>query len=81
MNWFSRTFYRYTSSVAIFFVERRLKREPGDPAKWILLAKLYEVKQAKSEAIQSLKSGLEVFPNSVLLKAHLNRLQKKAGQT
>lgn len=76
MNWFSRTFYRYVSGIAIFFVRRKLQRTPGDPAKWILLAKLYELKQAELEAIRTLKEGLKQFPQSNLLKAHLNRLQK-----
>ena len=76
MNWFSRTFYSSVSSIPIFFLNRKLQRNQGDPAKWILLAKLYELKQARQEAVRVLKEGLRRFPRSKLLKAHLNRLQQ-----
>lgn len=79
MSWYNypvRIFYNLGSGLAIFLVKKKLKKNPSNLGKWILLAKLYEVKQQKREAIQSLKLAQKLFPKSDLLKMHLERLQK-----
>jgi hypothetical protein len=79
MSWFhfpSRVFYNVGGSLAIFLVKRKLKKNHTDLGKWILLAKLYEVKQERQEAIKTLKLAQRIFPKSELLKSHLSRLQK-----
>jgi cytochrome c-type biogenesis protein CcmH/NrfG len=62
--------------LAIFLVKRKLKKDHSDLSKWILLAKLYEVRKERTEAIKTLKLAQRIFPRSELLKSHLNRLQK-----
>lgn len=79
MSWYNfpvRIFYNLGSSLAIFFVKRKLKKNQSDLGKWILLAKLYEVRQERQEAIKTLKLAQRIFPKSELLKGHLARLQK-----
>jgi len=79
VSWYNfpvRIFYNVGSSLAIFLVKRKLKKNHSDLAKWILLAKLYEVKQERQEAIKTLKLAQRIFPKSELLKGHLLRLQK-----
>jgi len=76
-----RIFYYHTSGLAIFLVKRRLKKNPKDPSKWILLAKLFEIRESKPDAIRAIKLGLEIFPKNPLLRAHLDRLQGRASQT
>lgn len=83
MSWYNypvRIFYNVGSSLAIVLVKRKLKKNQSDLGKWILLSKLYEVKQQKKEAIQTLKLAQRLFPKSELLKMHLTRLQTK-GQS
>ncbi|MCK8602450.1 hypothetical protein [Desulfoferrobacter suflitae] len=78
MSWYYfpvTVFYRVTSGLAIFLVKRKLKKNHADLGKWILLAKLYEVRQERTEAIKTLKLAQRVFPKSDLLKRHLARLQ------
>lgn len=70
-----RLFYRLASSLPIYLVKRKLKKNYADLGKWILLAKLYEVREERMEAIKTLKLAQRVFPKSELLKSHLNRLQ------
>lgn len=79
MNWYHnlRKFcYRLASNIAIFLVKRKLKKNQSDLGKWILLAKLYEAREEKVEAIKTLKLAQRIFPKSELLKNHLSRLQK-----
>ena len=78
MSWYNfpvRIFYSAGSSVAIFLVKRKLKKNQADLGKWILLAKLYEVRQEKKEAFKTLKLAQRIFPKSELLKNHLARLR------
>lgn len=78
MGWYNfpvRIFYYHVGSLAIFLVKRKLKKNHSDLGKWILLAKLYEVKQERQEAIKTLKLAQRIFPKSELLKRHLARLQ------
>lgn len=78
MSWYSypvRIFYNAGSSLAIFLIKRKLKRNHADLGKWILLAKLYEARQEKKEAIKTLKLAQRIFPKSELLKTHLARLR------
>jgi len=75
-NYPRKLFYRWASGLPIYLVKRKLKKNHADLGKWILLAKLYEVREEKVEAIKTLKLAQRVFPKSELLKSHLNRLQK-----
>gem|GEM_PF-1057277 len=78
VSWYNfpvKILYNAGSSLAIFLVKRKLKKDHTDLGKWILLAKLYEVRQEKKEAIKTLKLAQRIFPKSELLKKHLARLQ------
>jgi len=80
MNLFAypkRIFYDYGSRVAIFLVERRLKKRPKDAGTWIVLARLYEVRNAVPEAIRVLQRAIRIFPNNPALQQHLQRLRSE----
>ena len=79
VSWYNfpvEMFQRVGSSLAIFLVKRKLKKDHSDLGKWILLAKLYEVRRQRTEAIKTLKLAKRIFPRSELLQGHLDRLQR-----
>ena len=73
-----RMFYNTGSRLAIFLVRRRLRKKHQDPGTWLLLARLYEVREAKAEAVDTLQRALSLFPGNKILEMHLRRLQNKA---
>lgn len=85
MSWYNypkKVFYKYASGLVIFLVKRKLKKNQTDVGKWILLAKLYELREERIEAIKTLKLAQRIFPRSELLKKHLSRLQTgKSGSS
>jgi len=68
--------YKIASGIAISLVKRKLKKNPSDLGKWIVLAKLYEAREERVEAIKTLKLAQRVFPKSELIKKHLDRLKQ-----
>ncbi len=82
MNPFSplkRAFHRTGSRLAIFLVRRRLRKKRQDPGTWLLLARLYEVRNSRSEAVETLQQALVRFPGNTILNTHLRRLQDGSG--
>jgi len=54
VTWPQRAFYEYGSRLAIFLVRRRVNKRPRDMGSWLVLARLYEVRNDLRQAIRIL---------------------------
>ncbi|MBZ4658884.1 MAG: tetratricopeptide repeat protein [Desulfacinum sp.] len=71
-------YYEYGSRLAIFLINRRLRKKGLDPGAWLVLARLYEVRKDWPRAIQTLKRALKLYPGNAALEMHLKRIQELA---
>lgn len=74
-----RLYYEYGSRLAIFLVKRRLRKKGLDPAAWLVLARLYEVRREFPTAISTLQQALRIYPGNAALQIHLKRMQALAA--
>lgn len=77
-SWPKQWFVRVGSGLAIFMVRRRLRKRPRDAGIWLLLARLYEVRQEPAQADKVLRDALKLLPGNKVLEAQLKRLRTSA---
>ena len=79
VTWPQRAFYEYGSRLAIFLVRRRVNKRPRDMGSWLVLARLYEVRNDLRQAIRILRQAHKLAPGNRIIDLHLERLQGKSG--
>ncbi|SHG12709.1 Tetratricopeptide repeat-containing protein [Desulfacinum infernum DSM 9756] len=73
-------YYEYGSRLAIFLINRRLRKKGLDPGAWLVLARLYEVRKDWPRAVQTLDRALKIYPGNAALEAHRSRIRDLARQ-
>ncbi|SMC24611.1 Tetratricopeptide repeat-containing protein [Desulfacinum hydrothermale DSM 13146] len=76
-----KLYYDYGSRLAIFLVNRRLRKKGLDPGAWLVLARLYEVRQDWPRALQTLDRALKIYPGNAALEAHRTRIRNLAQES
>ena len=76
LQWPRKWINRASSGLAISMVKRRLKKRPDNVEIWILLAKLYEVRGDRADAVKAIELAMKRFPDHPHLRNHRDRLRR-----
>ncbi len=75
-DWVKWRFYKIGSTVAIFLMWRRIKREPFEPSFWELQTELYLIKGNIAKARYTINKAIQLFPENERILAKEKRVQE-----
>ena len=77
-NSFSNSCKYLVASLAIVMVKRKLRRRPHDWTLWLTVARLYEIGDQWSLAVDALERARRLDPHNRVIAHHLARVREAA---